>query len=637
MMIGLLTLCGVAHLKLFAQSHNLSAPKSPLEIDGYNWETNAREWKLTPEEIDALKQRGFLITQKSYRQIFEPYVFGSQVFITSDTVINAYSVLLEDSLLRLEAMNARRLRNFLEGAWSRLDGIENRFTGDKVLLGAAAERARTVIGVALQLASGEKVKAAPELAKKINEEAQRVIAAEGQGKPEWLGKPDAGFMAIDYTRFKPRGFYSGNASLERHFRAVSWLQAIPFRYDNEEECTAFLYLYAMRDGRDASFQDLVQQMGAVKAAYTMLLGEADNGDLFGRGYGGGPGSNTDLSKLRKWFIIDEPKGGPQINDQIALRTKDGKSERSFRILAARSLPDSLLFTKTSDIRKGAFPCGLEVAAAMGSQAAVRLLQSSSPELLKAIDSNKMRAGRGSLYASYLECLSLLFMQADPAAPKLFQSPAWEVKSLQTFLGGWAQARHAWNLQTKQNVEYLGGGMPVPCGFVEPVPDFFAKMGWLAERSMEAFSMSGAHESTESNWYQLANLCTKLEALSQKQLRGSPFNTDDNDFIDSYGERLGGIMFYGGNSYENPRDDAPRICDIYTDPAVGRILNAGVGKPVQIYVLYPYGGKTILTHGAVFPYYEFASTERLTDKEWRVLQCSPAAPAQPAWLNELQGK
>jgi hypothetical protein len=298
-----------------------------------------------------------------------------------------------------------------------------------------------------------------------------------------------------------------------------------------------------------------------------------------------------------------------------------------------------------------------------------------------------------------------------------------------------QARHAWTLQTKQNVIYMGMGMPVPCGFVEPVPDFFAKMGTLAEKTIEVFQYSGAYDEgryeeiaeqirasasvlkrllpqieagkrkrasdddmamvgmvsafctaagientpkkfgtpeglrqaiakleafatqLETNgpgtdakvqmalsltspppatyWYRFGALCSKLEALSQKQLRGAPFSTEDNDFLKSYGERLAGIMFYGGNSYENPRDDAPRVCDIYTNPQNGEILHIGIGKPVQIFLLYPWNGKPILTHGAVFPYYEFGGAHRLTDTEWQKLQSSPLAPAQPDWLGAVR--
>jgi len=54
----------------------------------------------------------------------------------------------------------------------------------------------------------------------------------------------------------------------------------------------------------------------------------------------------------------------------------------------------------------------------------------------------------------------------------------------------------------------------------------------------------------------------------------------------------------------------------------------------IYLLYPYGGKLILTHGAVLPYYEFSSGDRLTDQSWADLLETPAAPAPPDWLRDV---
>jgi hypothetical protein len=40
---------------------------------------------------------------------------------------------------------------------------------------------------------------------------------------------------------------------------------------------------------------------------------------------------------------------------------------------------------------------------------------------------------------------------------------------------------------------------------------------------------------------------------------------------------------------------------------------------------------ILCQGAVMPYYEYRSRERLTDEEWRQKLDSPAAPPLPDWV------
>ncbi|HUX15283.1 MAG TPA: DUF3160 domain-containing protein, partial [Phycisphaerae bacterium] len=104
----------------------------------------------------------------------------------------------------------------------------------------------------------------------------------------------------------------------------------------------------------------------------------------------------------------------------------------------------------------------------------------------------------------------------------------------------------------------------------------------------------------------------------------------------YGVRIAGIMFYGGNSYVNPRDDAPRIVDVHSDPNSQRVLEVGIGRPRAIYVLYPYKGGEVLCRGAVMPYYEFPSGERLTDQEWKTLLDSEAAPELPEWVKPIIG-
>ena len=736
--IGILLIGLGANLALFAQGPNLNE-KSPLDSADYSWEKDARVHKLTTDEIDTLRRQGFVITKNSYPQIFYPYIDGTQVFITSDTVINAYSVLLEDSILRMERLRAIRLRNFLKAAWKELNAVEKGYSGDRSLIDAAANRVRMVIGVALELSTGEKVDAPAELSKRIDEEAQRVIAAKGQSKPEWLGKPDPGFLSIDYSRFKPRGFYSGNPLLEEDFRATSWLQAIPFRLLDDEECMAFLFVYKIEEQpNDLILSEAASQMESLEGAYDALLGERDNDDLFTSYKQSLPSTISVpdfLPEFRKMFDIHGPKNGPRINDQIAFSSNNGKPERSFRILSARRVPDALLFAMTDNVRGGAYPSGLEVAALMGSRPARKLLAAKNPNLLNIIESQAKFSASHSLYEDFLENLSLLLQAPDKAAPKLFHGAAWDVKCTQTFLGGWAQARHAWILQTKENVSTIGGMMESPpSGFVEPVPEFFGRIGHLSEESMRIFNEQGAFEGVYDdacdqiqaavrvlknhpeladasqkpnftddeemilisgyqllqadgkgdvidggeqgknitklisaleelassldhdgpgpdeklrqaisvlnpdpvlNWYQFSNLCTKLEALSQKQLRGLAFNKDDNDFIHEYGEHLARVMFYTGNSYMNPRDDAARIGDIFSNPAAAGILHIGIGRPRKMYLLYPYGGKQILVYGAVSPYYEFAGSERLTDRDWQKIEQSPSAPAQPDWLQVLQ--
>ena len=67
------------------------------------------------------------------------------------------------------------------------------------------------------------------------------------------------------------------------------------------------------------------------------------------------------------------------------------------------------------------------------------------------------------------------------------------------------------------------------------------------------------------------------------------------------------------------------------PENGKFLAAGVGRPREFYVLYPWNGLEVLCVGSVMQYYEYETSERLTDDAWRALLDSPAAPPLPAWF------
>ena len=224
------------------------------------------------------------------------------------------------------------------------------------------------MGVALKLSSGQKVDAAPDLQKAIDDEAQRVIAASGTSKPEWLGPPDAGFEAIDYTRFKPRGLYNGRPALERYFRATAWMQAIPFRFSKDEEFAAWLMLYeGLDDYGNKPLYNAEQEIfsrftGSMKGALTMLVGEPDDADLFGSSHFGVSDDGWDpkgFNDLRQQWAKNGPGADDgtvhvsAINDQLAVAGKDAKPERTFRILSAYRLPDAAMFTDTEQIHAGA--------------------------------------------------------------------------------------------------------------------------------------------------------------------------------------------------------------------------------------------------------------------------------------------
>ena len=64
--------------------------------------------------------------------------------------------------------------------------------------------------------------------------------------------------------------------------------------------------------------------------------------------------------------------------------------------------------------------------------------------------------------------------AEPDAPALFSSPAWQRKSLRTALGSWALERNVWTLHSGPEMSFAGGPKQLP-GLVEPDPEVFARL------------------------------------------------------------------------------------------------------------------------------------------------------------------
>jgi hypothetical protein len=164
------------------------------------------------------------------------------------------------------------------------------------------------------------------------------------------------------------------------------------------------------------------------------------------------------------------------------------------------------------------------------------------------------------------------------------------------------------------------------------PEQFAAWLEAMRKEVDRFAREGADIVPLAwRWESLRQICSRLELLSHKQLRGRQFSDDEATFLRGYGKNLAGILLYDGNSYIKPRDDAPRVVDIFGNG--GKFLEVGIARPRAIYVLYPWKGKEILCRGAVLPYREFIHGERLTDEAWRTLLNTPDAPAPPAWIGK----
>ena len=475
--------------------------------------------------------------------------------------------------------------------------------------------------------------------------------------------------------------------------------------------------------------------------YSELIGAPDNLDICNASHWLEQSLAIDLSAdglkpMQKEALEEVRQAGAGLG-------KINDLEPSFRILSACQTPSAILFQKTADEKTRPLPSGLDVAVAMGSALAKKNIAAPDRDALLAQieESADLFEGyvlfgprryyvSGRLYRAYLYALQALVDEPEPDAPDLMRTDAWQAKSLNALLASWAQMRHTWVLQAKQCECWLCFG-PQPAGFVEPEPEFFARMADLARGTRILLDSQGAFDpdysqnvadircflracgslktqdglddyffslssddqsrlltgyelidcapsdndwGTEEHyadsvvwlsqlaadieaghmdlypeitrmlaqingdlpkkWDELERICGRLESLAHKQLRGVAFSPEEEQFIAGYGETLGNLMFYDGNSYLQPRDDAPRVVDVYTfidESGQRKNLEVGVARARELLVLYPWQGQTVLCCGAVMPYYEFTTPSRLDDAEWKSLLDSEKRPSVPSWF------
>ncbi|MBE2213004.1 MAG: DUF3160 domain-containing protein [Opitutaceae bacterium] len=719
------------------ESNHERATRLPASGDSYDWRATAEKWKLAPTIVTALEREG-LAFGDSTKQAFQPYL-GGPVFITSDSALNAFHVLFEDSFRELELHRAARFRSRFEALLALVGRVasEGRHPQqwqkpmNEERLRAAMDHLLRVLGPALVLSGapldGFDATLRPDIAATVD----LIRSADQTSLPAWLGPPeDATLVAIDFSRCKPIGFYAESTRLSDYFRSVRWLQMVPFRAARNHEIDAIYLLgtanYRLRDhGNEQSLDALI---GSTDDP-TM---HAFTGSLFSNDREppdwSDPGTRTELVRM----LIRRDLY--RINSDIRLgRTLNQTFESlTFRILAPAALEDSAMFQAFIDHRLR--PSGLAVAAALGSPLAQRSLANQEMALAGTMsDELDAAAARPPyaeprLYARYLNTLRALFLPLDPAAPDFMRRPIWEAKNCQTALAGWAQMRHTFVLQGKLSASYLGMVLAPP-GFVEANPEFFARLARLIDRAKEelieagVFSPSAAVEAEAlreaartlrklrparegsyefegvpypqlepiwrslpdeifnendpdlselrdeafaralqailerveayakrlesgtvaprsqdtdllQRWDRLGAIAHTLEALAHKGLRREAWTPAEDEFLKEYGQTLGYIVGYQGNSWLDPRDDAPRWAEVCSFTDRDTSLAAAVGRPREIFVLHPWNGMLVLCRGSVMQYYEYESSERLTDEQWRQVLDSEKAPALPPWLTDF---
>ena len=240
----------------------------------------------------------------------------------------------------------------------------------------------------------------------------------------------------------------------------------------------------------------------------------------------------------------------------------------------------------------------------------------------------------NLYWSWLYTLKPLLNEFGDGYPTFMQTEAWQKKELQTSLASWTELRHDTILYAKQSCTPPTCAPPQPIiGYVEPVPEFYARLLRLTEMTEDGLTDLDILNATEKKRLQsLERILNRLINISTDELENRELTEADYEFIRDFG----GHLDYVVTGVDTEGKETTIVADVHTDCNTGMVLEEGVGYVKLILVAYRVpDGRILLGAGPVFSYYEFKHPmdDRLTDEAWKeMLQSNP--PDVPEWVREI---
>ena len=366
-------------------------------------------------------------------------------------------------------------------------------------------------------------------------------------------------------------------------------------------------------------------------------------------------------------VIDPPFTKEKLNECLA-KTK------GMRFMGQRFVPDSYMFQNLVSPAVGmyvgdgepftmkmtgggparCFPRGLDVMAVFGSERAYDILEAEGDTEYAGTDTSydqqlqELRdefAGfdtadwNRNLYWAWLYALQPLLKEFGDGYPSFMQSEAWQDRELQAALASWAELRHDTILYAKQSYTPMLSGLPpqpkVVPGYVEPVPEFYARMLALTSMTREGLAdLAALNEEETSRLESLEDVLERLLDISIDELQNTTLDEDDYSFIMDFGEALESIVV----GVEAEGKETTLVADVHTDanPPM-QVLEEGVGYVDLIVVAYTLPNGTItMGAGPVLSYYEFKqpADDRLTDEAWKDMLEQGNAPERPAWTGSF---
>ena len=642
--------------RLLAREKELKLQNFVSPISGYRVNmdnvVNAMQMdEFDPRLKDKLGRNGFAIVPARHNQLFQVYETNDYSnfpnFVTTDLYLQLYHLYF-DCLLR--DIEQKKLHDVVLQLCER---------GRQLTTGTTAEQRwlNTYFDVGYALIKGEKGALGT-----VADEVEKVNASKGDTS-KYLGYTDIPFS---YPLFRPRGHYTRNDTLKNYFKAMMWLQTVPFGTDKSSQLRCAVVL-AELTAQDAKMKALYEQLFE---PMTWLFGTPDNITIL-QVYELMKGQKaTDLLKNKKAMAQLRHAIETLAQQQTRIRPKyEYSSPYKINLLPQRYMPDGEVLLEMVDYdnfpTKRALPKGLDVMASMGVKSAERILLEEQKEsqqwegFLAALSKMKERMKE----IDWQQTISTRWMDALKTVtdtckgyPYFMLTPEWQKKDLNAALASWAELKHDAILYAKQpfGAECGGGGPPDPVvtGYVEPNVKFWRKAIRLLEATSDV--LERYHLTTEKAALTTSRLKEEAEFLlrvSERELAGKKLDEGDYDELKHIGATFENISLdlvrdadmylMGWDDVQGTDRKVALIADVYTANADNNpeksVMYVGVGMADEIYCVVEVDGYLWLMRGAVLSYRETErpiNIQRLTDEEWQnTLETNPEE-GRPVWMKDI---
>lgn len=621
---------------------------------------------FTPEQRKLIARNGFVAVSSKEEQLF--YIYDSNEymkipsFVTTDSVLQVYHLFFDYSLRTLEydkliALLKQMTENMLKKSITVYNGVKNSSVK------AAAFKNIAYFGVAHKALGNEYPLDMPDDAKKLADSEFKLVK-EASG----IERSNIFPFELDFSQYKPRGHYTRNEEFQKYFKAMMWYGQVPFPVfkssqdgkkdlNLEQIVQALLITYCMFSEyggvSDLDSWENIYEPTNFYVGKTDDLTLYDLKNLLVSVYGKEPDIEKLLEPQYTKILLKEAEKLPEPQIQAKWISANIPSGVQFRFMGQRYIPDSDILQNLVEPIIRPVPNGLDVMSVLGSERAYDLLINKYKEgekwegYVNAFAKQKSKFSktsedtwRSNMYYGWLWTLKGLLKPFGEGYPTFMTNKAWEDKSLSTALASWSEMRHDTILYAKGTAAECGGGEepPVIKGYVEPNIDVYNRLLWLSSYSRQNLSQKGILPAELKNKMQhFEDLLQFLIKCSVKELKNEELTKEEYYQLLIYGgtiERLSTSFVDGYKGWYEISSETDRnmalVADVHST-AKG-CLEVGIGPASQIFVAVPIGGKIYLARGAVFSYYEFMSSKRLTDEEWQKMIKENKQPAQPDWTN-----